>query len=218
MKRITMLLFILIIGGVVLCSNNSGKKIHRTTVALTGLPMHLDNSIENLVNPIMHIPFKSKVEIIDNKSIEGYVKIKYKDTVGYVHKGYLSERDDVPFIDDIKYNLPIHEFDYDKMTAIKALKQYMLTDKFYKNESFYYYTDDPQIFSLYGKDCDGVAIKVIAIIMNSKINVLYSRMICFKVKNNKFIPYSDSSVESQGKLLIESYLEYQIRNPQDCNI
>ena len=212
MKRITMLLFILIVGGMVSCSNSS-EKIYRTTIGLPNIKIHADPQNPTSRSFIMDIPFKSKVEIIDNKSINNRVKIKYKDTIGYVSKYYLSEKDDIPFVDDIKYNLSIHEFDYDKMSAIKAMKEYMLNDKFYQDKKPYYYIDNPQMLSLYGKNCDNTDIKIIVLIMNSKIIAYDSRMICFEVKGNKFIFYADLPVMGMDGIVIEENIKYSLRYP-----
>ncbi|MCL2025779.1 MAG: hypothetical protein FWG92_03125, partial [Leptospirales bacterium] len=72
----------------VLCC--SKEKIYRTVVYFDGVKFNGANIYpENpfrtykRVDPIMRIPFKDKVEVINNKS-GGYVKIKYKDTIGYV--------------------------------------------------------------------------------------------------------------------------------------
>ena len=219
MPRIRILkIFLCLLLLVPCCKNNSDKKIYRTTTHdKLGLQMFHDNPIKNDVDLLMHIPFKSKVEIIDNKSTDGYVKIKYKDIIGYVYKKYLSEKDDMPFIDDRKYDLPADEFDYDKMSAIRALKKFMLNIKYYKNEISYYYTDDPQMFSLYGKDCDNMEIKVVTIILNSKINSGYSRMICFRVANKKFVFYYDLQTEVEDKIEIEENIKYYIRYRSDCD-
>ena len=167
------------------------------------------------------------MEVIDNKKYyipddkiisSAYRKVKYKDTVGYVSERSLSENNDIPFIDNRKYELPEDEFDYDKMNAIKALKKLMFNRKYYKDKISYYYIDDPQMFSLYGIDCDSLKIKIIAIILNSKVVSYYSRLICFEVKNNKFIPYYDLQIEVEDKIVIEENIKYYIRNrPSDCD-
>ena len=139
MKRITMLLFILIMGAILSCSKNEAEtKIYRTAIGEPTLRMYPEPENASHSRTIMEIPFKSKVEVIDNKSVDRRVKIKYKDTIGYVHENYLSEKDDVPFIDGIKYDYSVHEFDYDKISAIKALKKYMINDEYYKNRISYY--------------------------------------------------------------------------------
>ena len=203
------------------CSNGSKEKIHRTTIGEPILDMHADPKNPTSDSFIMHIPFKSKVEVINNKSINRRLKIKYKDTVGYVHERLLSEKDDIPFIEDIKYNLSVHEFDYDRKSVIKALKKYMLESEFNYNgvpSSYklpYYYTDDPQMFSLYSKDSDCIETKVIAVIMNSKVMTFYSRIICFIVENNKLIFRADLPVEEMGKIVVERELLEYLKNP-DC--
>jgi len=196
------------------CCSKDSKKIYRTAIGLPNLEIYPDPNNPVYSSAIMDIPFKSKVEIIDNKVINRHVKIKYKDTIGYVSKGYLSEKDDIPFIDDIKYNLSIHEFDYDKKSVIETLKKHMLNDNIYKKRISYYYTDDPQTFSTYGYDCDAMEIKIVSVIINSKIDTSYTRMISFKIKNNKIIHYSDLSVDSERE--IKESLEY-IRYPGECH-
>jgi len=206
------------------CSNNPEQKIYKTTTALEGLQMFTDvDSYQHDV--ILEIPFKSKVEIVDKKKYyipddqivsSTYSKVKYKETIGYVHEDGLSEKDDIPFINDRKYNLPIDEFDYDRMSVIKALKRYMLNTNYYKDKISYYYIDNPQMFSLYGKNCDDTEIKVVAIMLNSKVDSGYSRMICFKVDNKKFAFYCDSPVEIEDKIVIEENIKDDIKNPNDC--
>ena len=200
------------------CSNDSGK-IYRTTTGEPILNMYADPKDPTSGTFIMNIPFKSKVEVIDNKSIDKYVKIKYKDTIGYVYEGYLSAKDDIPFIEDVKYNLSIHEFDYDKKSIIETLKKYMLNSKIFYDGIFpysykipHYYIDDPQMFSLYGKDYDGTDIKIVAVIMNSKIVRYDSRIISFMVEDNELIFRANYPVETKGKIVIEEWLE-ELRYP-----
>jgi hypothetical protein len=169
MLRIEIILCLLLL--VPCCSNNSGEKIYRTATAIEGLQMFSDvDSYQNEI--ILEIPFKSKVELVDKKKYyipddkivsSEYSKVKYKEIIGYVGTDSLSERNDIPFVDDIKYDLPKDEFDYDKISAIKALKEYMLNVKYYNDKISYYYIDYPQMFSLYGTNCDNMKIKIIAI-------------------------------------------------------
>ena len=221
MLRIEIILCLLLL--VPCCINNSKEKMYRTTTAIEGLQMFTDvDSYQNEV--ILEIPFKSKVELVDEKKYyipddkivsSEYSKVKYGVAIGYVVSDYLSEKNDIPFINDIKYDLPTNEFDCDKMNAIKALKKLMLNREYYKDKIFYYYIDDPQMFSLYGKDCDDIEIKIVAVMLNSKINSSYNRMICFKVKNSKFISYYDYQTEVQDKIAIEENIR-DIKDPDNC--
>ena len=206
-------------------SNNSEEKIYRTAIGEPTLSMYADPENPASHTFIMNIPFKSKVEVIDNKNINRRVKIKYKDTIGYVYKDCLSEKDDLPFIENVKYNLSVHEFDYDKKSVIEALKKDMLNSKFgtgfyseiysYSSYKFpYYYIDNPQMFSLYGKNCDGKKIKIVAVVMNSKIITFSSRLICFIVENNELGPYADFQIEVEDEIVIERDFE-TLKNP-DC--
>jgi hypothetical protein len=223
MLQIKRLLIILLVLFCCCCTNNSKEKIYRTTVAIGGLQMFTDvDSYQNEV--ILKIPFKSKVELVDNKKYyipddkiisSEYSKVKYGVAIGYVAADGLSEKNDIPFIDDIKYDLPADEFDYDKMSAIKAFKKFMPIDKFFKDRLSYYYIDDPQMISLYGLNCDDVEIRVIAIIVNSKVASYYSRMICFRVENNKFVFNYDLPIEVEDKIVIEENVR-DIKKPTDC--
>ena len=220
--QIKRLLIILLVLFCCCCSSNSEKKIYRTTTAISGLQMFTDvDSYQNEV--ILKIPFKSKVELVDEKKYyiphdkivsSEYSKVKYGVAIGYVNSGSLSEKDDIPFIDDIKYNLPVDEFDYDKMSALKAFKKYIHSYEYYKDKNFFYHTNDPQIFSLYGKDCDDMEIQIVAIILNSKVDSGYSRMIGFKVENSKFIFYYDFTME-ESKIGIKRILNH-IRSGGEC--
>ena len=221
MLRIKIILCVLLLA--TCCSNNSEKKVYRTAIHPSGLQLFTD-VISYQDKIILEIPFKSKVELVDNKKYyipddkivsSEYSKVNYKGTIGFVMSNGLSERDDVPFIDNIKYDLNKDEFDYDKINVAKAFKAFLLNPELYKDIIFYYYTDNFQMFSLYGKDCDGVEIKIIAIILNSKIAPYFSRMICFEVKNNKFIYYYDFPVEVEDKIEIKENTKY-IKDPTDC--
>ena len=206
MPRMEIILCLLLL--VPCCSNNSEKKIYKTAIGEPTLLIYPDPKNPVYSSAIMNIPFKSKVEVIDNKVINRHVKIKYKDTIGYVYKEYLSEKDDIPFIDDIKYNLSIHEFDYDKKSVIKNFKNFIVNSESYKDRLFYYYTDDPQIFSLYGKNCDDMEVKIVAVIMNSKITTSKSHMICFELDANELVSsVSFLSVEVEDKIVIKEKLE-----------
>ena len=202
------------------CSKNEAEtKIYRTTIGEPILSMYADPKNPTIKTFIMNIPFKSKVEVVDNKSIDEYIKVKYEDTVGYVYKGYLSEKDDIPFIKNVKYDLSIHEFDYDRKSVIETLKKFMLNFDFFYNgvptyyKIPYYYIDDPQMFSLYGKDSNCMEMKIVAVIMNSKIMTSNSRIICFIVENNELIFRATLPVEVENEMVVERQLLEYLKNP-----
>jgi len=181
-------------------------KLYKTTVNPHGLQMFTDvDSYRNEV--IFKIPFKSKVEMVDNKkhyipddkivSWE-YSKIKYEGTVGYVLSIFLSERDAIPFVDNVKYDLKINEFDYDRNTIIKTAINCMRNNKNFKTETKYYYIEDPQIFTLYGKNCDDSEAKIVAVLMISKLTPLFNRMFCFSLEDNELVPFAEFPVYSWG--------------------
>ena len=76
------------------------------------------------------------------------------------------------------------------------------------------YTEDPQMFSLYGKNCDNMKlnIKVVAVIMNSKILTFESRIICFIVKNNEFIFCADLQLEVGDDIALERLIPGYFKN------
>ncbi len=183
------LLFVLIT-----CTIESANaKIYRTTVCPNdGLQVFSD--VDRL-DKISSIPFKSKVQIIDNIKIisklshDEYIKIKYKDTTGYVLAEYLSEKDEIPFVENIKYDFNLNEFQYDKGSIINAVKKRMQEEEYFKGTIPYFYVDDLQIFTLYGKDCNGLKVKRIVVIMISKLHKNFNEIICFEIENGKLVFY-----------------------------
>jgi len=217
MSRINVILCILFI--LFGCSKNEAEvKLYKTTVPLNGLQMFSDvDSYKFKV--ILKIPYKSKVELVDKKKYyiphdiivsEEYSKVKYKETIGYVLSTYLSDRDDVPFVDDIKYDYRLNEFDYDRDSIIKAAIDVMHKDGFFKAEIQYYYTENPQIFTLYGRDCDNSKVKIVAVIMVSKLHPNFNRAICFEIKGNKLGPAFGGDIST-----IEELIKF-VRGPDEC--
>ena len=199
-----MLCFLLILFG---CSKDETRvKSYKTTVCLTGLQMYMDLE---LYEEILKIPFKSKVEVVDNKkyyfknSNSIHSKIKYKEKIGYVLSEYLSDRDDVPFVDDVKYDYKLNEFDYDRDIIVKTTINRM--HKYWKDEFQYYYTENPQIFTFYGKDCDNLAVKSVVIIMVSKLTPNYNRGICYNLVDDTLV---SSSFDFWDYMPIEKAIEY----------
>ena len=156
------------------------------------------------------IPFKEKVEIIENKIVNGYIKVKYKETIGYILSQYLSDRDDVPFVDDIKLNHTLNEFEYDRDVVVKAAINAIYNDKFFKDEIQNYYTENPQIFAVYGKDCDDLEVKKVAVSMVSKLHPNFNQVICFRLKGNKLGSAFGGNFSTEEELI-----EF-LRDPGEC--
>jgi len=217
MLRINVILCLLLI--LCGCSKNETEvKLYKTTVCLQGLQMFpaVDSS-----DTIFEIPYKSKVEVVDKKKYYDtrdksrvYSKIKYKETTGYVLSSYLSDRDDVPFVDDVKYDYKLNEFDYDRDIIIKTTINKMYKSKYWKDEIQYYYTENPQIFTLYGKNCDDLEVKRVVVIMVSKLTPNYNEAISYDLEDNKLVPPSFDGVGLYGTT-IEEAIE-AARNPSSC--
>jgi hypothetical protein len=170
---------------------------------------------------IMRIPLKVKVEVLDekkyylpsNKNKDDNLrlsKIKYKDTIGYVFSGNLSERSDIPFVDNVKFNYKLNEFKYNREKAINwAKKQMIEIEKIKEPLSDEYYIDDPMIYSFVGESCDGKYIeKYILVIMISKLHRYFNLYVIINVDNKNEYSYGgggrhsftkdDSSEEVKG--------------------
>ena len=170
-KRLLIILLFLIC----CCSkSDSDVKIYRT--AIMDVRVYADpKSRRSPGQEIGKIPFKEKVEIIDNNEIKiddySFIKIKYKDIIGYVYSMDLSERNDIPFVDKVKYDYILNEFEYDRKKVIDFAKKYMIRTGHYEESlSNRYYIDDPQVYTFYGKDCNGKVKKYIMVIMLSKLH------------------------------------------------
>ena len=223
MHKIMRLLLILIC--FCYCSKSDSEvKIYKTVVA-EELQMFTDvDSYKHKV--ILEIPFKSKVEVVNNKKYYipnetaswEYSKIKYKDKIGFVLSTYLSERDDIPFVDKIKYDYSCNEFVFDKKRAIEFAEKTMIELGEKKIPlSNYYYIEDPQIFSFYGKDCCDDNVKIIMVVMVSKIHKIKNCYSVFYVKNeNEFTltRFGDSDFEREYN--IKNFIED--RRQEDCGI
>jgi hypothetical protein len=211
------------------CSkSDSDVKIYKTVVA-EGLQMFTDvDSYKSEV--ILEIPYKSKVEIVDNKKYyipddkivsSEYRKIKYKGKTGFVLSTYLSDRDDIPFVDKVKYDYSRNEFPYDKDRAIEFVKKTMIELGKKKTPlSDYYYIEDPQIFSFYGKDCCDKKVKIMMVIMISKIHKIkncYSVFYDYDEKGYSLMRYGSQDFSGDKDYLnVKDFIErYKIRD--DCD-
>jgi hypothetical protein len=174
------------------CSkSDSDVKIYRT--AIMDVRVYADpKSRRSPGQEIGKIPFKEKVEIIDNNEIKiddySFIKIKYNDVVGYVYSARLSERSDMPFVDNVKYHYTLNEFEYDRERVIYLAKESMLKyDESEESLTNKYYIDDPQIYSFYGKDCNGIVKKYIMVIMLSKLHKDLNHQTIFTIDDkNKY--------------------------------
>ena len=220
MLRISVALYLLLILFGCL-KKETEVKLYKTTIHPYGLQMFTDvDSYRHEV--ILEIPFKSKVEMVDKKKYyipdnkivsSEYNKVKYKETIGYVLSEYLSDRDDLPFVDNIKYNYKLNEFEYNRNSVIKAVIDCTHDSRFFqKDESQYYYIESPQIFTLYAKDCDDSKYKMIAAVLISKLTPSFNEIICFYFEGNKLYPFFGLRFNNQA---IEKTLE-SIRKPMCC--
>ena len=198
------------------CSKSETEKLYKTTTSLLGVQMF--SNTESL-KEILKIPFKSKVEVVDKKKYyykndksSEYSKIKYKGKIGYVLSSYLSDRDDVPFVDDVKYDYKLNEFDYDRDIIIKHTIKHL--HKYWKDEIKYYYTENLQIFTFYGKDCDNLPVKRVVVIMVSKLTPNYNRGICYGLVDDRLVS-PNPSFDFRHYMPIEKALEYA-REPVCC--
>ena len=180
------------------CCSKSDSEIKKyKTNVFNRLSIFADPNKRYQWQEIGEIPFKERVEIVDTKEVKiddySFIKIKYNDTIGYVYSTYLSERSDIPFVDKIKYDYNLTEFEYNRKIVIdftkKAMIEYGLygsTEKLLSNK---YYIDDPQIYSFYGKDCNGRDRNFILVIMISKLHKNFNHYIIFTKENeNEYYP------------------------------
>lgn len=193
---------------------------YKTVVQFNNLQLY-SNSDD--FKEISLIPFKAKVEIIDNKITgQGLIKVKYQDMTGYVNEEFLSERDSFPFANNTKYDFELNEFFYDKYIVIQELKKILKDKSFNPMGEIYYYTDDPQIFSYYGEGCNNVKEKKMAVRCVSKLCKQYNIIITFSLKNNKMVLtsiFSDTNLsKATGTALIDKINEYdQMYYDESCD-
>ena len=172
------------------CCSKSSSDEKRYRTAVTGLDIYADPKNRYVGQEIGTVPFKGRVEIVDNNEVKiddySFIKIKYNDVVGYVYSARLSERSDMPFVDNVKYDYDCNEFAYDKERVIYLAKESMLKyDVSEESLTNKYYIDDPQIYSFYGKDYVGEDAKYILVIMISKLHKDFNRYTVFVIFNNK---------------------------------
>ena len=160
------------------------KTIYKTVI-VSDLEIYSSNPMKGVIDKIGTIPFKEKIEIIENEAADKYSKVKYKKTVGYVLSSYLSDKDDVPFVDDVKYDYKLNEFDYDREVILKTVINHMY--KYYKDEVQYYYMENPQIFTFYAKDCDDLEVKRVIAIMVSKITPIFNKALTYDIEDDKLV-------------------------------
>ena len=169
-RNINLLLLLLILFSY--CSKNSSDVKTYKTVVFDRLNIYASPKD---YQEIGEVPFKARVKIVDNNEIKignkwNYIKIEYNNIIGYVLSEYLSERNDIPFVDKVKYYYSLNEFTYNKKRAIDSIKKAMIKHANIKEPlSDEYYIDDPQIYTFYGKDNEKDA-KFILVIMISKIH------------------------------------------------
>jgi len=174
MRHIKRLLIILLVLFCCCSKSISDEKRYRTATAVYGLDIYTNPEKTYVGQEIGTIPFKGRVEIVDNNEIKvddrSFIKIKYKDIIGYVRSSFLSERSDIPFVDNVKYDYTLNEFEYNREMVIDLTKKAMIEYGEYRAVPLSsYYIDDPQIFSFYGKDCSGRDTDYILVIVVSKL-------------------------------------------------
>ena len=197
MLQIKRLLIILLVLFCCCSKSSSDEKRYRT--AVTGLDIYADPKNRYVGQEIGTVPFKGRVEIVDNNEVKiddySFIKIKYNDVVGYVYSARLSERKDIPFVDNIKYNYTLNEFEYNKNRAIDLAKESMLKYDEYKEPlSDEFYIDDPQIYTFYGKDCNEKDTKFIMVIMISQLHKNFNHYTVLRIDNeNEYHRYSSGT-------------------------
>ena len=142
----------------------------------------------------------------------------YKTVICYVFSKYLSGKSDIPFVDKVKYDYNLNEFAYDREKAINWAKKDMIKyNKIREPLSDEYYIDDPQIYSFYGKNCEGGDEKYIVLIMLSKQHEKFNRYIVLTVDNENEYDWSGSGKVSYDRdsLTIKDFIA-SIRGDGNC--
>jgi len=187
MLQIKRLLIILLVLSCCCSKSILDEKRYRTAVC--ELDIYTNPKETYVGQEIGTIPFKERVEIVDNNEVkvndyQSFIKIKYKDTVGYVLSSLLSERSDIPFVDNVKYNYTLNEFEYNRKMVIDLTKKNMIEyDKIEVPLTNEYYIEDPQIYSFYGDDCYGRDTKFILVIMISKLRKDFYHFTIININN-----------------------------------
>ncbi|MCL2025838.1 MAG: hypothetical protein FWG92_03430 [Leptospirales bacterium] len=199
------------------CSKSSSDvKTYRTVVCdVLVFPEPNERNLEQIIGIIS---FKEKVEIVDRNEVKtddyNVTKIKYKNITGYVWSKYLSEKSDIPFVDKVKYNYTLNEFEYDSEKAINLAKKAMVEyNKINEPLSNEYYSDDPQIYSFHGKNCNGEDENYILVIMISKLHKDFNHYITLYIDNKGGYGCYGSGTEgfqidSMSSENIKNYIEY----------
>ena len=215
MLQIKRLLIILLVLFCCCSKSSSDEKRYRT--AILELSIYANTKETYASQKIGIVPFKGRVEIIDNNEVKiseyrSFIKIKYKDTVGYVISSFLSERNDVPFVDKVKYNYSLNEFAYNRKRVIDFVKENMIKyGKVKEPLADEYYIDDPQIYSFLGKDCDRENANYILVIIISKIhkNFNYYNVFTIISKNEYYLEASgiNSFTNEDGTEKVKDYID-----------
>ena len=199
------------------CSKSSSDvKTYRTVVCdVLVFPEPNERNLEQIIGIIS---FKEKVEIVDRNEVKtddyNVTKIKYKNIIGYVWSKYLSEKSDIPFVDKVKYNYTLNEFEYDSEKAINLAKKAMVEyNKINEPLSNEYYSDDPQIYSFHGKNCNGEDENYILVIMISKQHKDFNHYITLYIDDKgEYGCYGSGTegfqIDSMSSENIKNYIEY----------
>ena len=228
MIQIKKLLIILLVLFCCCSKSSSDTKIYRT--AILNLRVYANPEEIYFGQEIGEIPFMARVEIVDNNEIkrndnddDNLIKIKYKDTIGYVYSTYLSERSNIPFVDKVKYDYSLNEFAYNRKEVIDFVKEDMIEYGRYEEPlSKRYYIDDPQVYTFYGKDCDGEDAKYIMVIMISKLHKDFNYHTAFIVDNKNEYRRETSGInnftEKDGIENVKDYIEVLKSGGEFCNL
>ena len=191
------------------CSKSNSDIETYKTVVLDRLNIYADTKDHQVIG---YLRFKAKVKIVDNNEIkinnQDCVKIKCEDITGYVYSKYLSERNDIPFVDKVKYDYNLNEFEYNKKRTIDFTKKAMIEHGNMKEPlSNEYYIDDPQIYTFYGKE-HNKNVKFIMVIMISKIHKDFNYYTVFTINDkNEYSPKEGGSTQDSTRdISIKDYI------------
>ena len=124
-------------------------------------------------------------------------------------------------VDNIKYNYTLNEFEYNKNELIDLVKNYMTEyGRFEEPISTRYYINDPQIYTVFGKDCDRKDTKFIMIISISKrrTNFNYLTLLTINNKNEYFLwSFEETSLtDGDGTGSVKNFLDKIRVGDIDC--
>ena len=109
--------------------------------------------------------------------------------------------------DKVEYDYDLSEFAYNRERVIYFAKKTMLKwGEMKKPLSNEYYINDPQIYSFYGKDCNGENRNYIMVIMLSKVHKNFNRGIILTVNSkNEYSEYGTIAYMTQD-INIKDYI------------